>query len=76
MFISRKYEEKGFVPSHPLSFMTEVYIQNAASLLLKIFVNKRSCVEFTKDSSKIIDSFWETDKGVHVGFEQQKGAEK
>ena len=40
MFISKKYEEKRFVPSHPLSFMTKVHIQKAASLLLKIFVNK------------------------------------
>lgn len=40
MFISKKYEEKRFVPSHPLSFMTKVHIQKAASLLLKVLVNK------------------------------------
>ncbi|RCH87853.1 hypothetical protein CU098_009464, partial [Rhizopus stolonifer] len=40
MFISKKYEEKGFLPSHPLSFMTKYDVQKAASLLLKVFVNK------------------------------------
>lgn len=40
MFISKKYKEKGSVPSHPLCFMTKVHIQKAASLLLKVLVNK------------------------------------
>jgi hypothetical protein len=40
MFISKKYKEKGFEPSHPLSFMTTEPFQKATSLLLKVFVNK------------------------------------
>ncbi|KAI9470945.1 MAG: hypothetical protein EXX96DRAFT_586296 [Benjaminiella poitrasii] len=40
MFVSKKYKEKGFVPNHPLFFVTESNSQKAASLLLKVFVNK------------------------------------